>query len=33
MASGVAVVLGIVLGIAEITPASRQPQQVAWSSL
>ena len=29
MASGVAVVLGL----AEITPASCQPQQAAWSSL
>ena len=33
MASGVAVVLDIVLGLAEIAPASCQPQQVAWSSL
>ena len=33
MASGVAVVLGIVLGLAEIAPASCQPQQAAWSSL
>ena len=33
MASGVAVILGIILGLAEIAPASCQPQQVAWSSL
>ena len=33
MASGVTVVLGVVLGLAEIAPASCQPQQVAWSSL
>ena len=33
MASDVAVVLGIVLGLAEIAPASCQPQQAAWSSL
>ena len=33
MASGVAVVLGVVLGLAEIAPASRQPQQAVWSSL
>ena len=33
MASGVAVVLGIVLDLAEITSASCQPQQAAWSSL
>ena len=33
MTSGVAVVLGIVLGLAEIAPASCQPQQAAWSSL
>ena len=33
MASGVVVVLGIVLVLAEIAPASRQPQQAAWSSL
>ena len=33
MASGVAVVLGIVLGLAEIALASCQPQQAAWSSL
>ena len=33
VASGVAVVLGIVLGLAEITPASCQPQQAAWSLL
>ena len=32
-ASGMAVILGIVLGRAEITPAFSQPQQVAWSSL
>src|SRR6185437_6732916 len=30
---GVAVVLDIVLGLAEIAPASCQPQQAAWSSL
>ena len=29
MASGVAVILDIVLGLAEITPASCQPQQAA----
>ena len=33
MASGVAVVLDIVLGLAEIAPASCQSQQTAWSSL
>ena len=33
MASGVAVILDIVLGLAEIAPASCQPQQAAWSSL
>jgi len=33
MASGVAVVLNIVLGPAEIAPASCQPLQAAWSSL
>ena len=33
MASGVAVVLGIVLDLAEIAPASCQSQQAAWSSL
>ena len=33
MASGVAVVLDIVLGPAEIAPASCQPLQAAWSSL
>ena len=33
MASGVAVVLDVVHGLAEIAPASCQPQQVAWSSL
>ena len=33
MAAGVAVVLDIVLGPAEIAPASCQPPQVAWSSL
>ena len=33
MAPGVAVVLGIVLGLAEIAPASCQLQQVVWSSL
>ena len=32
MASGVAVVLDIVLGPAEIAPASCQPLQAAWSS-
>ena len=31
MASGVTVVLGIVLDLAEIAPASCQPQQAAWS--
>ena len=33
MASGVAVVLGFVLCLAEIAPVSYQPQQAAWSSL
>ena len=33
MASGVAVILCIVLGLAEIAPASCQPQQAMWSSL
>jgi len=33
MASGVTVVLDVVHGLAEITPAPGQPQQVAWSSL
>ena len=33
MASGVVVVLGIVLDLAEIAPAFCQPQQAAWSSL
>ena len=33
MASGVVVVLGIVLDLAEIALASCQPQQAAWSSL
>ena len=33
MASGVVVVLGIVLDLAEIAPASCQPQQTVWSSL
>ena len=33
MASGVAVVLDIVLDLAEIAPAFCQPQQAAWSSL
>ena len=33
MASGVAVVLDIVLGLAEIAPAFCQPRQAAWSSL
>ena len=33
MVSGVAVVLDIVLGPAEIAPASCQPLQAAWSSL
>ena len=33
MASGVVVILGIVLVLAEIVTASRQPQQAAWSSL
>ena len=30
MASGVAVVLGVVLGLAEIAPASWQLQRAAW---
>ena len=30
---GMAVVLGIVLGLAEIAPASRQPLQAVWSLL
>ena len=33
MALGVAVVLDIVLGPAEIAPASCRPSQVGWSSL
>ena len=33
MASGVTVVLDIVIGLAKIAPASCQPQQAAWSSL
>ena len=33
MASGVVVVLGIVLDLAEIAPTSCQPQQAVWSSL
>ena len=33
MASGVMVVLGIVLDLAEIAPMSCQPQQEEWSSL
>ena len=33
MAPGVAVVLGIVLGLAEIAPASWRLQRAAWSSL
>ena len=33
MVPGVAVALDIVLGLAEIAPASCQPQQAAWSSL
>ena len=33
MASGVVVILGTVLVLAEITPVSHQPQQAAWSSL
>ena len=32
MASGVAVVLDIVFDLAEIAPASYQPQQAAWSA-
>ena len=33
MAPGVAVILGIVLSLAEIAPASLQLQRVAWSLL
>ena len=33
MASGVAVIMDIILGPAEIAPASCQPLQAAWSSL
>ena len=33
MVPGVVVILGIVLGLAEIASASCQPQQAAWSSL
>ena len=33
MALGVAIVLAIVLGLAEIAPASCQPLQAEWSSL
>jgi len=33
MASGVAVILDVVRGLAEIALASCQPQQTAWSSL
>ena len=33
MATGVAVVLDVVRGLAEIALASCQPQQAAWSSL
>ena len=33
MTSGMVVVLGVVLDLAEIAPASCQPQQAAWSSL
>ena len=33
MVLGVAVVLGIILGLAEIAPASRQPLQAVWSLL
>ena len=33
MASGVAVVLAIIFGLAEIAPASCQLQQAVWSSL
>ena len=33
VASGVAVVLDVVHGLAEIAPASCQPQQAVWSSL
>ena len=33
MASGVVVVLGVVIDLAEIEPVPCQPQQAAWSSL
>ena len=33
MASGMVVVMGIVLDFAGIAPASCQPKQAAWSSL
>ena len=33
MASGVAVILDVVRGLAEIAPASCQLQQAVWSSL
>ena len=33
MALGLAIVLAIVLGLAEIVPASCQPLQAEWSSL
>ena len=33
MALGVAVVLDVIRGLAEIAPASCQPQQAAWSSM
>ena len=33
MAPGVAVVLGVVLGLKEIAPASLQLQRAAWSLL
>jgi len=33
MASGVVVVMGIILDLAAIAPVSCQPQQTAWSSL
>ena len=33
MVSGVAIILDIVLDLAEITPAFCQPQQAAWSLL
>ena len=33
MALGVAAVVDIALGLAEIAPASCQPYQAAWSSL